>query len=174
MLFFCADHHFFHFNIIHYDARPFSNTEQMHEKIIANHNEVVGRDDRVIFVGDFSFANRKRTEEVIAQMNGQKTFLRGDHDSWLGKKNKDWAWEGKIQGNYVFAMHWQMAVWPRSHYNSWNLFAHSHGRAKIRGKQIDVGIMNNNYYPFSEDQIFDIMLWRADNPNLIRENYEHI
>ena len=173
MYFFTADWHLFHYNILHYDGRPFSSTEEMHKCFISNHNEVVKPNDRVIFVGDFSFASRGRTEEIIKQLNGNHTFLKGDHDSWLGNRGR-YVWEGTIEGHYMFIMHWQMYVWPRSHYNSWNLFAHSHGRSKPLGKQIDVGIMNNNYYPFSFEQIFNIMTCnRGDNTNLV-QNYKHI
>jgi calcineurin-like phosphoesterase family protein len=58
-----------------------------------------------------------------------------------------------------------MAAWPRSHYNSWQLFGHSHGKRWTQGKQHDVGVDNNNYYPVSFDRIVEIMKERPDNPN---------
>ncbi len=50
-----------------------------------------------------------------------------------------------------------MQVWPRSHYGSIQLFGHSHGELEPIGRQYDVGVDNNNFYPVSENQIFAIM-----------------
>lgn len=69
-----------------------------------------------------------------------------------------------------------MLVWPRSHYNSWQLFGHSHGGLShtnsdnlIHGKQMDVGVDTNNFYPYSFEQIQKIMEKRPDNFNLVRK-----
>jgi calcineurin-like phosphoesterase family protein len=61
-----------------------------------------------------------------------------------------------------------MRTWARSHYNSWQLYGHSHGKLEPIGKQWDIGVDNNNYYPVSFDQITEIMKTRPDNPNLIK------
>ena len=60
-----------------------------------------------------------------------------------------------------------MRVWPRSHYNSWMLYGHSHGMLDPIGKQHDVGVDNNEFYPVSLEQIREIMMGRPDNPNFI-------
>jgi calcineurin-like phosphoesterase family protein len=62
-----------------------------------------------------------------------------------------------------------MRVWPRSHYNSWQLYGHSHGRLEPVGKQWDVGVDNNNFYPVSFDQLVEIMKNRPDNFNLVKK-----
>jgi calcineurin-like phosphoesterase family protein len=40
-----------------------------------------------------------------------------------------------------------MRVWPRSHHNSWQLYGHSHGKLLPIGKQWDIGVDNNDFYP---------------------------
>jgi calcineurin-like phosphoesterase family protein len=61
-----------------------------------------------------------------------------------------------------------MRVWPRSHYNSWHLFGHSHGKLEPVGKSWDVGVDKNNFIPLSLTQIEKIMEKRPDNPNFVK------
>jgi len=58
-----------------------------------------------------------------------------------------------------------MRVWSRSHYNSWQLFGHSHGTLEPIGKQLDIGVDCHDFNPLSFDQVFKIMKSRPDNPN---------
>lgn len=169
MFFITADEHYFHKNIIEYAERPFKDLDEMHAELIKRHNEVVVSEfDRVIHAGDFSFAGKDRTQEIITQLNGQHTFLKGSHDKWLGdNKNGNWMWIGDIKGKYVVICHYSMRTWERSHYNSWQLYGHSHGRLEPIGKQLDIGVDCNNYYPFSWDQIVELMKERSNNPNYI-------
>ena len=61
--------------------------------------------------------------------------------------------------------HYAMHVWPRSHYNSWHIFGHSHGALSLPGKRWDVGVDNNNYMPVSMSQLRIIMDKKSDNIN---------
>ena len=59
MIFYIADLHFGHKNILGYDKRPFDNTEQMDEEIIRRWNERVCDDDTVYVLGDAFLRARK-------------------------------------------------------------------------------------------------------------------
>ena len=74
-------------------------------------------------------------------------------------------WEETIEDKFVVVCHYAMATWARSHYNSWQLYGHSHGRLYLPSKQHDVGVDNNAYYPVSFDEIKEIMAKKPDNPN---------
>lgn len=50
-----------------------------------------------------------------------------------------------------------MRTWERSYHGSWQVFGHSHGRLEPIGKQWDVGVDNNNFYPVSFDKLSSIM-----------------
>ena len=52
-LWFTADEHFYHNNIISYCSRPFNNIEEMNNTLITNWNELIQPDDDVIIAGDF-------------------------------------------------------------------------------------------------------------------------
>ena len=185
MIFFTADEHYFHMNrhggIIKYCGRPFENLEDMHETLISNHNEVVKGSDTVIHAGDFSMKNVDRTIEIIKGLNGKHIFLvslTGGHDKVIRKISRrcsdllecvPYIYELTLYNKYhVVICHYCMRVWPRSHYNSWHLFAHSHCRLEAIGKSHDIGVDCNNYYPLSSDQIIQIMNKKSDNPNYIK------
>ena len=165
-IFFTADEHYGHTNIIRYCNRPFASAEVMDTEIIGRHNEFVGSQDEVIHAGDFTLAKRSIAEKYIKRLNGTHIFLKGSHNCWL-KKSIAMIWERDIQGFYVVVCHFAMRVWPRSHYNSWQLYGHSHGKLPPIGKQWDVGVDNKDFYPVSFDKICEIMKGRPDNPNFV-------
>jgi len=181
MFFYTADEHYNHANIIKFCNRPFSNVREMNETLIKNHNEVVGESDIVVHVGDFSMGSRGWTmERVFKQLKGTHIFIRGSHDRWLGKSPKS---EGNFQfvgyiyektfkdeGILIVACHYAMRTWRRSHWNSWHVYGHSHSRLPSIGKSMDVGVDTNNYYPYSLDQIKEIMVNKPDNPNFISKS----
>lgn len=168
MLFFTGDEHYWHRNAIRYCDRPFDSVENMNESIISNFNSKVQKGDLAIHAGDFALCSREQAQDIIRRLNGEHIFLIGDHDKWLGGK-KQWDIRFyKIKNNQVIVCHYCLRTWPRSHYNSWHLFAHSHGRLEPIGKSWDVGVDNNRFYPISEEEIEEIMKNRPDNPNLIK------
>ena len=56
-IFIYSDPHFGHKNVIKYANRLFSNINEMNSQLIKNFNKVVGHDDVVYILGDFSFLN---------------------------------------------------------------------------------------------------------------------
>jgi len=142
----------------------------MNKEIIKRHNHLVTQNDIVIHAGDFCWYNKKEdVQRIIDQLNGDHVFLKGCHDHWLPKSAK-YIWKKRIKHHLVTVCHYAMKTWPSAHYNSWQLFAHSHGRLTIQGKQHDVGVDNNNFYPVSFDMIQDIMEQKPDNWNYIHLN----
>ena len=86
-LYFTADQHFYHANIIKYCNRPFPDVRTMNKIIIERHNEEVGPDDTVIMLGDFGLASRERLEKIVEQLNGHKHLVLGNHDCY-----KPWSY----------------------------------------------------------------------------------
>ena len=168
--FFTADEHYGHKNIIKYCNRPFSSAEEMDDLLIENHNSVVSENDITIHAGDFSIRTNKDEvyQRYIEKLNGRHIFLRGSHDKWLPRHHDLSIFEKNIEGQHIVICHYALRVWSRSHYNSWQLYGHSHGKLAPQGKQWDVGVDNNNYFPVSFDQIQEIMSDRPDNFNLVK------
>jgi len=169
MYFFTADEHYGHVRILEYTNRPFSNVKEMNNEIINRHNEVVTANDIVIHAGDFSLASREEImNKYVSRLNGNHIFLKGSHDYWLNKKAPT-IFEKTIDKQKIVVCHYAMRTWAASHYNSYMLFGHSHGKLEPIGKQWDIGVDNNNFYPLSFEEIKIIMSKRPDNFNLVKK-----
>jgi calcineurin-like phosphoesterase family protein len=76
--------------------------------------------------------------------------------------------EIREQRQHLTLCHYCLRVWPRSHFNSWHLYGHSHGTLPPIGKSWDAGVNTNDFTPLAFPQIQAIMKTRPDNPNLVR------
>lgn len=172
MYFFIADEHYGHWtsserNIIKYCNRPFDSIEEMDAEIIKRFNSVVSKDDITIHAGDFTLKNKQVAYDYLQKLNGDHLCLQGSHDRWLPKA-APYIWQKTIENQFLVVCHYSMHTWHRSHYNSFQLYGHSHGKLAPEGKQHDIGVDNNNFYPVSFDKIVEIMKDRPDNFNLIK------
>jgi len=158
MYFFTADEHYGHKNIIRFCDRPFLSIEEMDRTIIDRNNQMVGNNDTVVHVGDFTLKNTSIAKRYISQLNGNHIFIRGSHDYWLkGTQKLVTMWEKKIEGQYIVACHYAMRHWPRSYHGSWQVHGHAHGGMKSIGLQYDVGVDKNNFYPVSFTKLCSIL-----------------
>ena len=81
MIFYTADLHLGHENVIAYSNRPFSNAAEMLECIILNWNSIVSADDDVYIIGDMFFKiNSKEQLEILRRLKGRKHLILGNHD----------------------------------------------------------------------------------------------
>jgi calcineurin-like phosphoesterase family protein len=173
LIWFTADWHYSHTNIIKYCNRPFSNVDEMNATLINNFKNLVNRGkDTLYFLGDLSFnaEDFKLLMEFVFPEN--TVFIRGNHDRVPKEIERLYKiYDQKtinIDGQIIILNHFCLRVWDRSHYNSWHLYAHSHGTLPSIGKSHDVGVDNNNFMPISFEQLKKIMNKKPDNPNLIK------
>lgn len=83
-IYFSSDHHFQHANVIKYDNRPFKSIEQMNERLIFNHNQMVKKEDLCFFLGDIYLRGGKEGGkshylDFLLQLNGRITLIQGNH-----------------------------------------------------------------------------------------------
>ena len=72
-VFFTADTHFGHYNIMRYIDRPFKSVDEMNNTIITNWNKVVSKSDRVYHLGDFGFHSYYHNiQEIFNELKGHK------------------------------------------------------------------------------------------------------
>jgi len=174
MIWFTADYHLSHKNIIKYCNRPFDNVNEMDGIIVQNLKEKLKSNDILYLLGDLTFNDEvaKSFFENFAHI--EIHFIVGNHDS---KKVINLANEYcksvsliksiNIEGQSITLCHYAMRVWHKSHFNSWQLYGHSHGSLKPVGKQYDVGVDNNIFFPISFESILKIMEKSPNNFNYI-------
>jgi calcineurin-like phosphoesterase family protein len=170
-IFFTADLHIHHANIIKYANRPFSSVDEMDEVLIENWNKIVSFKDTVYFLGDFCFGDAK---ELINKLNGRIEFIHGNHDRSLkGIAPFKAVLEMKFDDKFIVMCHYSMRVWNKSHYNSYHIFGHSHGTLEGVGKSFDVGVDSWNFTPITLEQVIEKMDTLPDNFNKLRDIDAH-
>lgn len=105
-------------------------------------------------------------------MNGQKIFVKGNHDKkeYLDKLVEDkliQAWydyrDTKISGMHVAMFHYPISSWDRQCYGAYHLHGHCHGsHGDSRGRMLDVGLdsaynMFGIHKFFTENEIHEIL-----------------
>ena len=171
---FTADCHFGHNNIITYCNRPFDGVDEMNSVLIRNWNERVKPEDTVFHVGDFCFKNTPGGKDgegqaitAVAwekQLNGKIIFIQGNHD-------KNNSCKTPIQ-NLVIAMggkRIQLVHNPKHIVTSnYDLYftGHIHGEWKTKevkvqfgiAKCINVGVDVWKYKPVSLNEILRLQI----------------
>lgn len=167
-IFFTADEHYWHSNMIAYASRPFNHYTHMNDTMISKNNEVVSNGDLVVHVGDFTMSGFDDAVKIARQLRGNHIFLRGNHDKWMEDPRaksqtspltvaKREIWEKRVDHQWIVACHYAMRTWPRSHHGSWQVYGHSHATLPPGENQVDVGVDNWDFYPVSFEQVKEYM-----------------
>lgn len=164
-VFFTADEHFDHANIIKFCKRPFTSTEEMKEALITKHNSVVRPGDRVYHIGDMLWRTLSDQEalQIRHRLNGQHYYIFGNHDEVFHRSKamresfiwcKD-VWNLKVNGYpNIWLSHYAHRVWNGSHRGAWHLYGHTHGDMPGDGSlSLDVGVDPQNFLPISLEQV---------------------
>lgn len=81
MIYFTADWHGDHNNIIKYCNRPYKNINDMRESFIGKFNNKVTEYDTTYHIGDFMMTDEsKMIRKVIKELNGTHILILGNHD----------------------------------------------------------------------------------------------
>jgi len=85
MIYYIADPHFGHSNIIKMCRRPYGSIQEMNEAMIAAWNGRVTGRDTVYIIGDLFF-RCPDPEAILKRLKGRKRLIVGNHDSsWMDK-----------------------------------------------------------------------------------------
>ena len=191
-IFFTSDTHFGHGNIIKYCHRPFlTDLEQellkghtdrrisaeavkrMDAVLIDQINALVGPDDVLWHLGDWSYAIRGNYYAACRAYRDRIAcrtihIVWGNHDRPLIRDLFQEAHEQaviQVDGQKIVLNHYAMAVWPGNHRGVWHLYGHSHSTAEawldghMPGRRsFDVGVDNaarllGKYRPWSFEEI---------------------
>lgn len=171
MIYFTADEHHGHRNIIKFCARPFTSLNHMTEELVRRHNEVVKPGDLVYHIGDMFWRTYglQAAVDTMDRLNGTHFYILGNHCElfefpllrekfvWVRDRAKITAVEGPKMG--IVLDHYAGRVWNKSHNGSWQLYGHTHAVLDEEPFLLscDVGVDAWNYYPVSIEQIREKM-----------------
>ena len=92
MIYFTADLHLGHKNILGYCKRPFATIEEHDEAILQNIADTVCPLDALFILGDLAFADISRYQDAIRDIDCYKVLIAGNHDKiWCGSATKHYA-----------------------------------------------------------------------------------
>lgn len=161
-IWFTADLHLGHTNVIKYTNRPFINIEEMDETLINNINRRVKLDDTLYIVGDFAgwSVEPKEFERYRRAIQCKNLHLIiGNHDRpVLAHLNPLFTsihdlLDLMINGQRITLCHYAMKTWHQSHRGAWSLYGHSHHGLEDDSSllSIDIGVDGKgyNYSPLS-------------------------
>ena len=164
MIFFTADLHFGHENVIRHCNRPFVSADEMDSVLIHNWNSTVGSKDEVYILGDFTMRSAVDAHRYLTQLNGRKYFIRGNHDRFLKGFTpymSDFEWVKDyhvlhIEGRWLVLFHFPILEWHQLYRGAIHLYGHVHNSqtsakrlTALTGSAFNVGVDVNQFMPVS-------------------------
>lgn len=157
-VFLISDLHLNHAKILRHCHRPFSSLRQMNAYLVGQWNQVVGPDDMVYHLGDFSI--RGSPMRWIRGLNGRKVFIRGNHDRDLpGAKHHAVLARGGLD---FYLVHNPRDAPPS--WKGWVIHGHTHNKLPdypfINGetRTINVSCECTGYAPITLDHLVSLNL----------------
>lgn len=166
-VFFTADTHLNHTNILKYCGRAFDSIEEHNQELIKRWNDVVDHRDHVYHLGDVALGNPNEGRELIEQLNGDITLITGNHER-VARENADLFHEIlpykeiRVDTNEkhllsIVLFHYPIERWNKCHYGSLHLHGHVHSTLiQTADNRIDVGVDTWGYAPVSLQRILEV------------------
>lgn len=156
-----SDWHFGHKNILHFEDADgkrfrgdlFTDVDDMNRVMIERHNNIVGPNDHILFIGDVFFGDPRQAANCLAQLNGKFDLILGNHDDPKSAILQKYFRSIKLihyfrELGVVFShmpLHpQQMAEKPGI---KWNVHGHIHQNDSPPGPYINVSVEKLNYTP---------------------------
>ena len=167
MIYYIADTHFGHANVIEFCNRPFSSADEMNQNLIERWNAKVKGTDTVFILGDMFF-RCEDPKKILKQLKGKKRLITGNHDgSWMTKINAenyflsiDCMLETSLDDHGVTLCHYPLLTW-RHQLRSYMIHGHIHNDTtsdfwpliKSRDRLLNAGVDINGFRPVSFDEL---------------------
>lgn len=171
-LFFTADTHFGHGNILRFSHRPFASVEEMDAEMVRRWNETVPLNGIVFHLGDFAYGNASFWKSLLQKLHGRKFLILGNHDFKNVRPGYMEYFEHvtqqmtiRVGGQTIILNHNPFLCYGGSYRDVWQLFGHVHSGPNshtgldhprlnmLFPLQYDVGVDNNDYRPISFEEV---------------------
>ena len=144
-------------------GRPYENGEQCIAHMLGWHNSMVAPDDEVIVLGDVCYQNALHMLPVVAQFNGKKTLVRGNHDRGLSDADLAPYFDKIVPDGDGIELEACAIQCYATHYptcgrsNVFNLVGHIHSAWKVQLNMLNVGVDVHHFRPVNLD---DVGFWK--------------
>lgn len=169
MIYYTADLHLGHANVIRHCDRPFTSADEMDATLIQNWNAKVHKNDTVYIVGDFLFRAKKPAEDYLAELKGKKHLIIGNHDKYWMKKVDLAKWFESVSpmlfvsdsGHSATLCHYPMMSWPGMSRNGHMIYGHIHNNVgadywpliAARDLMLNAGVDINGFSPVTLEEM---------------------
>lgn len=168
MIFYTADLHLSHSNIMRFSSRPFESVKEMNETLVNNWNSVVSAEDDVYIIGDVLFKMSIHPEAYLEKMKGRKHLIIGNHDRQHLSKDIFTSQFETIdhylvisdEGRKVVLFHYPILEWDGYFRGSYHIYGHIHNSENIANKVMkkipnafNAGVDVNDYTPQTLSQL---------------------
>ena len=207
-LWFTSDTHYNHSNICKATTqwtnattlRDFDSLERMNQTLVNNINEVIGQDDILFHLGDWSFGGFEQIEKFRSKIVCKNVhIITGNHDHHIESNRGDckllfnsvnkylelnvkWNVGTPLMDEQNFIlMHFPIASWNNMSRGSIHLHGHVHLTKTQRisqGRMMDVGVEGNDFNPIELREVLSLLRKRPikslleDDHHEILENYK--
>lgn len=174
MIYYTADLHLGHENIMKHCNRPFETVGEMNRVLINNWNSIVTARDDIYIAGDIAFRSEKtEAAEMIKKLKGHKYLAVGNHDGKLLKYPKFAELFADVKdiydisdnGRRVIICHYPMIEWNGYFRGSYHIYGHIHNGSpdaaaimKTRERAFNAGVDLNDFIP----QTLDMLIQRKE------------
>ena len=169
MIFYIADLHLNHTNIMKHCNRPFKDVQEMNKTIIENWNNKVKTNDKVYILGDVCFVKRnenpKEIIKLLKELNGEKHLILGNHDNSIlyDKEFKELFKSIKMYDKItdgdskVVLFHYPIEEWDGFFRGTYHIHGHTHNSNNIMkiNNRFNAGVDIHNYTPVTLKEMIE-------------------
>ena len=168
-VFFTADNHFGHANVIRFQNRPFASVDEMDEAMVAKWNSKVKACDRVYVIGDLLYRSQN-APDILRRLKGKKHLIVGNHDgSWMRQvdlsdyfESVDKYLEVSDGLHGLLLCHYPLLCWPHEK-RTYMVHGHIHDDTSFdfwpmiakRDRLLNAGADINGYEPVTFDELVE-------------------
>jgi calcineurin-like phosphoesterase family protein len=139
--------------------RPFKTTDEMVDELKRRHNSMVKASDTVIFNGDVCYQGAPEYHHHMADFNGIKTLIRGNHDRVFTDEQLAPYFERIIPEGEGIELEFGGIPCYVTHYptksvrNKFNIIGHIHTAWKVQLNMLNVGVDVHHFYPLPVEKV---------------------
>jgi len=166
-IYFGADLHLEHRNILNFCDRPYETVKQMTEHLLCDFEETVEPGDIVYLLGDIQFCSHlDHIDRLTGIRNVDVHLIIGNHDSNKVQKHPGWATVShykdlKIDGKKVVLSHFPFECWYGREHGNYHFHGHTHNNAShslnFLPNRLDVGYDKTRKVLVTFDEALDLM-----------------